>query len=281
MVPLKDRANFKTIFEKYSNEIAELLLESKFVRENDFGSKIQHSNENLWDFGNSLFYATAVLTTIGNTRLIPLTVIGRIFTMIYAFVGIPLLLVTIADMAKILNDFIYWLLRKHQHFNIMLLLRKKAPIKNSLEQDSSENYDSSIEDTRIPLTLVSLLTIVYLASGSLILQYLLGWRYFDSFYFYFNSMNTIGFDNFSPPESTSLVFIIFYVTLGLALRTICLEFMAIAYIRRIHDFGGRVDEFWHFIKDKITQCAYKPSRETNEPISEIQMSNSWYKNSRL
>ena len=65
MVPLKDRANFKTIFEKYSNEIAELLLESKFVRENDFGSKIQHSNENLWDFGNSLFYATAVLTTIG------------------------------------------------------------------------------------------------------------------------------------------------------------------------------------------------------------------------
>ena len=38
--------------------------------------------------------------------------------------------------------------------------------------------------------------------------------------------------------------------------------MAIAYIRRIHDFGGRVDEFWHFIKDKITQCAC-PTLENN------------------
>ncbi|XP_056388242.1 potassium channel subfamily K member 18 [Hyla sarda] len=58
-----------------------------------------------WTFLSSLFFCFTVFSTIGYGRMAPITTVGRIVTMIYAAIGIPLMLLLLADLGDILAVF--------------------------------------------------------------------------------------------------------------------------------------------------------------------------------
>ncbi|CEF69984.1 Potassium channel subfamily K member 18 [Strongyloides ratti] len=68
-----------------------------------------------WTFGSSIFFSWTAITTIGYGHIVPRTNQGRIACLLYALIGIPLILVTIADMGRFLSGgiiFLYNFLRK-------------------------------------------------------------------------------------------------------------------------------------------------------------------------
>jgi hypothetical protein len=61
-----------------------------------------------WSFGSSIFFSWTAITTIGYGHIVPRTLAGRISCLLYALFGIPLILVTIADMGRFLSSGIVW-----------------------------------------------------------------------------------------------------------------------------------------------------------------------------
>ncbi|CAI5452682.1 unnamed protein product [Caenorhabditis angaria] len=61
-----------------------------------------------WSFASSIFFSWTAITTIGYGHIVPRTTAGRVAIIFYALLGIPLILVTIADMGRFLSGGIIW-----------------------------------------------------------------------------------------------------------------------------------------------------------------------------
>ena len=80
---------------------------------------IQTNLTNKWTFSTAVFFAVTVVTTIGYGSPVPTSQYGRIFCIIFSILGIPLTLVTIADMGKFLSEHLIWSYGKYlkmKHF---------------------------------------------------------------------------------------------------------------------------------------------------------------------
>lgn len=58
--------------------------------------------ESSWTMTTSIFFTTTLLTTIGYGNQAPVTTQGRLICIFYALFGVPLILITVADLGMFL-----------------------------------------------------------------------------------------------------------------------------------------------------------------------------------
>ncbi|XP_073453703.1 potassium channel subfamily K member 18 [Aquarana catesbeiana] len=103
-------------------------------------------NKGNWTFLSSLFFCCTVITTVGYGNLTPITVPGRIVCMLYAAIGIPLMLMVLADLGGIMAGFLsktykYFLDVCHRHS------QRQSKVPNTFPTFSSHSNKSSTEST--------------------------------------------------------------------------------------------------------------------------------------
>ncbi|KAJ7357440.1 stabilization of membrane putative [Desmophyllum pertusum] len=153
--------------------------------EKDFVSESPNPAE--WSLADSWLFACTIFTTIGYGNIVPVSMCGRIFCILYAFIGIPLFTVVAANLASLITGVLQLL-----HSANLRRKRQREAGKQKKDEDSSELH--SIEDNpdqEFHLTLMNVLSLAaaYLAAGAVLFSLWEEWSLFESFYYCFVTFN--------------------------------------------------------------------------------------------
>ncbi|KAJ8305111.1 hypothetical protein KUTeg_017336 [Tegillarca granosa] len=136
-----------------------------------------------WSFGQSMFFAGTVLTTIGYGRVTPLSDAGKAFCILFALIGIPLTLILFSALVERLmiptKMLLYFLFRKLGHLYKVLHIQ--------------------ILHLFIVIAFVVVFMVVIPAGIYSALEP--KWNYLDAFYYCFISLTTIGLGDYIPGDS--------------------------------------------------------------------------------
>ncbi|XP_055689984.1 two pore potassium channel protein sup-9 isoform X1 [Lutzomyia longipalpis] len=176
-----------------------------------------HKAGQQWKFTGAFYYATTVLTTIGYGHSTPTTIGGKLFTMCYAIVGIPLGLVMFQSIGERVNRLSSYVIKT---------------VKTSLH---CHNTSASEVNLICVVTTLSSLTI---AGGAAAFSKFEGWSYFDSVYYCFITLTTIGFgdmvalqkDNALNRKPEYVMFALIFILFGLAIVAASLNLLVLRFV---------------------------------------------------
>ncbi|XP_066600245.1 two pore potassium channel protein sup-9 [Prorops nasuta] len=176
-----------------------------------------HKAGQQWKFAGAFYFATTVLTTIGYGHSTPNTISGKLFTMFYASVGIPLGLVMFQSIGERLNKF------------------SSVVIRNVKRLFNCKDIQASEINLICVVTTLSCLTI---AGGAAAFSRYEGWTYFDSIYYCFITLTTIGFgdmvalqkDNALDNKPEYVMFALIFILFGLAIVAASLNLLVLRFV---------------------------------------------------
>ncbi|XP_021703985.1 TWiK family of potassium channels protein 7 [Aedes aegypti] len=170
-----------------------------------------------WSILQAVFFASTVLTTIGYGNIVPVTLWGRIFCILFALIGIPLTLTVIADWGRLFATAVS-VIGKHW--------RSIVPFARFCPEDGLKMSDKK---WLYAVGAVCFLG-VYLAAGTgLLLLWEEDWNFFDGYYFCFITMTTIGFGDLVPSKPNYMLLCTLYILVGLALTSTIIELVRRQY----------------------------------------------------
>lgn len=141
------------------------------------------TSEPNWSFGQSFFFSSTIVTTIGYGHVHPLSEGGKIFCIIYAVIGIPMTFILLTALVERLlipsTWLLYWLNSKlghlYQPFNIRVF--------------------------HLGIIGVIALTLFMVFPSLIFAKLEPGWDFLDSLYYCFISLTTIGLGDYIPGDA--------------------------------------------------------------------------------
>uniref|UniRef100_A0A9J7WXB7 Potassium channel subfamily K member 9 n=1 Tax=Cyprinus carpio carpio TaxID=630221 RepID=A0A9J7WXB7_CYPCA len=169
--------------EKEQLEAEEKRLQGKYNISEDDYKKLEtiimeaepHRAGVQWKFAGSFYFAITVITTIGYGHAAPGTDAGKAFCMFYAVLGIPLTLVMFQSLGERMNTFVKYMLKR---------IKKCCGMR--ITEVSMENM----------VTVGFFSCMGTLCIGAAAFSHYEDWSFFQSYYYCFITLTTIGFGDF-------------------------------------------------------------------------------------
>ncbi|MCL4131101.1 UNVERIFIED_CONTAM: hypothetical protein GTU68_036328 [Idotea baltica] len=178
--------------------------------------------QDIWTFPASLMFSLSVFTMIGYGHMTPRTDWGKIATILYAVLGIPLYIVYFMNMGKVFA----------KSFKFLYRTLYRCINKEKLEATMKTGDEEPI--IIVPSTACIWVMIVYMMTGTIMFAEWEQWSYLNSCYFSFTSLAKIGIGDFVPgiggtgttkDSQTKLIINFMYLLIGMGLIAMCYTLM--------------------------------------------------------
>ncbi|OZC09045.1 Ion channel [Onchocerca flexuosa] len=182
-------------------------------------------------FKNALIYSFSVYTTIGYGHLFPRTMKGRILTVVYAVIGIPLNVAFISDLGELIGRTVQYALQYSQR-----------RILNKTTQDPCIEYKKFSLVVLIAIVLTAIIAIIVMK-----VERSRHWNYVDSLYYTFTTSTLIGLGDLTPEPSC----LQFFVLMPLFLISETIFALAIGFVTYLYRYESVI--MYKLIKHKISK----------------------------
>ncbi|XP_074039795.1 TWiK family of potassium channels protein 7 [Leptinotarsa decemlineata] len=179
--------------------------ESGYISSSE-GTMPFHHSFHKWSFSSSFLYSLTLITTIGYGSVSPRTPWGKLVAILYALIGIPLMLLYLSATGEV-------------------LARSFRRLYGKLCGSTSRELQCPCSNpVRVPVSLCLVIVLAYICSGAVLFHRLENWSLLEGSYFCFTSLGTIGFGDLLPgqnAEDISLCACSAYILTGMALVAMC------------------------------------------------------------
>jgi len=187
------------------------------VKHENVDVKNPDESGNRWSLEGSFFYCFTIVTTIGYGNIAPATAVGKVATVVYGLIGIPVTLYLLSVIGKFLT------------VSLKLWIRQ---ISSSLAPDSSEEFNFG------PAIIVFLLAL-YFGLGAALFGYFEEWDWLDAGYFSFITFTTVGLGDLVPENLEAAILAIVFIFSALSLFSLIFNvFQQVAetYLDRLYSY---------------------------------------------
>ncbi|XP_050690258.1 TWiK family of potassium channels protein 7-like [Eriocheir sinensis] len=226
-----------------------------------------HTSAYQWTFAGSFLYSLTVITTIGYGSVAPQTALGRVVTIVYALLGIPLMLLYLSSVGDLLSRALKWVWWRLCRCRRRRRRRPPPPRPNphtptpytNVDPPSKRKWGSDAADSEssegeggeggaVPVTLCLLLMVTYICGGAAVFARAHHWSFLHAVYFCFSSLTTIGFGDLAPAVTpagatgvqVALLGAALYLLVGMALIATCFNLMQEQMTSRGYGLGRRM-----------------------------------------
>uniref|UniRef100_A0A7E4W745 Ion channel n=1 Tax=Panagrellus redivivus TaxID=6233 RepID=A0A7E4W745_PANRE len=268
-----DRANLSSV-ERRLRPLLSILsrtheYDDRFTRDLQMWSDNEESLTTKWTFASALLYALTVVTSTGFDHVTPATDAGRIFTVFFGLLGIPLMFITAADIGKFLSEIVIVCYGKILNFKAWVASvfdamkdylvsdddvsitsreireKKKRKKMRSMDVVEADEEDEEAERLQLPVYSYFALIIGYCSIGSIFFNTFEHgpiWSFIYGVFFSFNTITTIGLGNLCVRSKFYLCLSVAYVIIGLAVITASLDLCSSTLketFHKLHYFGRK------------------------------------------
>ncbi|CAD5227845.1 unnamed protein product [Bursaphelenchus xylophilus] len=190
-----------------------------------------------WNLKNALLYGFGILTTLGYGKIETKTSEGKVFTVIWGIMGVPITVIILSNFGLYLRHLEHtvrhWFLRRWRE----RCDREKSPTLKSLRIEPVSN-----ELGVSPISLL-IVVILYLIFGAVVMPLLNGrFDFVNGLYYSYICFTAIEFGALVPERTEFIPVVIGYMIMGLAISTVAVELGAV-YVKKLYFVGRKAGNF--------------------------------------
>ncbi|KAK6108268.1 Ion channel family protein [Brugia pahangi] len=254
--PMSERkANLEKSMDNYASKLHKIFqkyIRQSFMRKPTIIERLHEKEHVTSKLMWNLFFAATALTSIGYGSNVSDSHFARLFIIVYLFIGIPLFLITLTDLAKFFTEFINRSYAEVLKYKVItsrkLKSRFEVPVDEIIvsggEDEVAEFLWAHLENAHfveVPFVVIYILLFAYVIAASYLISWIEGWNIYDGLYFIIVSMLTIGFGDLVPRNQSFILLTLLIVLFGLILATSFIDVVGTYYIDRLHFFGRNFD----------------------------------------